>query len=595
VGVTGVVSGNSGNDTLNYAAYSVANPVTVNLQGGTATNLGGLASIETLVGGAGSDTLIGQNNPNTWTIPSNNAGSVDGFAFTSVENLTGGSNTDTFALADGVGVSGVINGSGNTDVIDYTAYTSAVSVNLQTGIATNVAGGISSLESVLGTATGTTLTGPNTPNSWVITGTNAGTLNGAAFRNVSNPVGGTDVDSFTFVADGSISGTTNGGGGSDRIAGANQANTWTISTTNAGNLNGNSFTNIENLDGGPDADSFSFANGAGVAGTVDGNGGTDTLDYSAYASGNPVTLDLQNSTATSIGGIDDIEAFIGGAGSDTLIGPDSANTWNLTAANFGTVAGVAFFWVENLTGGATADRFVLATGVGVSGIITGGRGHDTLDYTARSTPVTVNLWMGTATGTRGVTSIETVIGGAGNDSLSGSSGNDALLGGAGNDTLSGGLGDDLLQGGSGIDRLVEAGDRSFTLTNISLLGLGSDVLTSLEQAMLTGGLSNNSLNAALFTGRVTLNGGAGHDLLRGGSHHDNLLAGTGNDTVRGGNGNDTIRGSTGNDRLYGDAGNDQIWAESGNDLLFAGLGLDTLDGGAGTDSASGGRVRRNIP
>ena len=61
---------------------------------------------------------------------------------------------------------------------------------------------------------------------------------------------------------------------------------------------------------------------------------------------------------------------------------------------------------------------------------------------------------GDATGDR-LTSIENLVGSAGNDTLSGGSDNTANMidGGAGNDRISGGKGDDTLSGGLGKDRL----------------------------------------------------------------------------------------------------------------------------------------------
>ena len=48
----------------------------------------------------------------------------------------------------------------------------------------------------------------------------------------------------------------------------------------------------------------------------------------------------------------------------------------------------------------------------------------------------------------------TLMGGAGNDSLTGEGGDDMLYGGAGNDDLMGGAGNDTLDGGDGMDVLT---------------------------------------------------------------------------------------------------------------------------------------------
>ena len=70
----------------------------------------------------------------------------------------------------------------------------------------------------------------------------------------------------------------------------------------------------------------------------------------------------------------------------------------------------------------------------------------------------VNLGAGTGAGgiAQGDTlvSIESVYGGAGNDSLAGSGGADVLLGNAGNDVLMGAGGRDALAGGAGADRFT---------------------------------------------------------------------------------------------------------------------------------------------
>lgn len=66
-----------------------------------------------------------------------------------------------------------------------------------------------------------------------------------------------------------------------------------------------------------------------------------------------------------------------------------------------------------------------------------------------------------------------------------------------------------------------------------------DTLSQIEQANLTGGNSNNKLDASTFTlGAVTLNGGLGNDTLIGGSSDDFLIGGNGSDLLTSGNGAD---------------------------------------------------------
>jgi hypothetical protein len=67
--------------------------------------------------------------------------------------------------------------------------------------------------------------------------------------------------------------------------------------------------------------------------------------------------------------------FDGGAGDDTLVGPALDVTWQVTAPDAGSVAGLAFLRVESLVGAAdNEDSFVLAQGGSLGGAIAGGAG-----------------------------------------------------------------------------------------------------------------------------------------------------------------------------------------------------------------------------
>src|SRR5204863_291750 len=147
-----------------------------------------------------------------------------------------------------------------------------------------------------------TLTGANVANTWSITGSNAGTLTGAGsnvFTNIDNLVGNTTTDSFVLGASGNISGLINGAGGADTLTGANVANTWSITGSNAGTLTsaGSSvFTNIDNLVGNTTTDTFAPRPSSNISGTIDGS-----------------------------------------RGANTLTGANVANTWSITGSNAGTL------------------------------------------------------------------------------------------------------------------------------------------------------------------------------------------------------------------------------------------------------------------
>jgi len=198
---------------------------------------------------------------------------------------------------------------------------------------------------------------------------------------------------------------------------------------------------------------------------------------------------------------------------------------------------------------------------------------------------------------------DTLEGESGSDVLSGGEGDDVLMGGAGADRLAGGPGadwldggdgdgdtlladggDDTLDGGAGTDLIEAAGDVDFTLTDVSLVGLGNDVLTGVEEVRITAGASANLLDATLFSGQATLIGAGGEDTLRGGSGADVLIGNAGKDTLEGGGGDDRLLGGRDADRLDGGVGNDFLKGQGGSlDSLIGGSGDDTLDGGPGND------------
>src|SRR5262249_30187415 len=128
--VTGKINGGTGTgtDTLDYSAWSSA--VTVNVQSQTATAVGGFSSLEKLVGGRTTgDHLIGANAATTWQITNSNAGKVGALAFSAFENLVGGSSPDVFKFSNGKALSGSLNGGAGSNTLDYSAYTTGVTVN----------------------------------------------------------------------------------------------------------------------------------------------------------------------------------------------------------------------------------------------------------------------------------------------------------------------------------------------------------------------------------------------------------------------------------------------------------------------------------
>ncbi len=169
-------------------------------------------------------------------------------------------------------------------------------------------------------------------------------------------------------------------------------------------------------------------------------------------------------------------------------------------------------------------------------------------------------------------------GGEGNDTLLGGTQNDTLHGDAGNDSLDGGAGNDALFGGEGNDTLLGGGFND-TLDG----GNGDDSLDGGQQDdLLYGGAGNDTLEGGV--GNDTIFGGADNDLINGGRGADSVDGGTGDDTITGGTGNDTLLGGDGNDNIRGNEDNDNINGGAGNDTIVGGRDADILTGGAGSDS-----------
>src|SRR5262249_10051592 len=125
----------------------------------------------------------------------------------------------------------------------------------------------------------------------------------------------------------------------------------------------------------------------------------------------------------------------GGPGQDTLITQDLPKTWSLTALDEGSISGTSlggitrftFSSIENLVGGSLGDDIQLGPGSGVSGVLDGGAGDDSLTFEDFGSAVQVTLNGSDDHGFRGTA---TALGG-------GFLGIDRLIGGGAADTLIG--------------------------------------------------------------------------------------------------------------------------------------------------------------
>ncbi len=495
-----ILRGGAGIDTYNLAATAAA--ATVNLTTGTST------SAET-----GSDTLQGIEN----VVGSQGGDTITDGAGTNL--LTGGGGADTFIMTND-GARDTVDGAGGSNTVDYSANTTGINVALNgatqvqvlgTGTAGSTTDLISNIANVIGGSGADTLTGDGAANTLVGNGGND-TLSGGAGADVLQ--GGAGADTLTGgagadVVDGgagndTLLATANdgndtliGGGGTDlySLAGTSAAanvnlttNTSTSAQTGSDTLQG-----IENITGSSGGDTITDGAGSNVltggAGadtfvmtndnaqdTVNGLGGTNTVDYSSATANLTVTLSNgavvggSGTTAATSDIINNINNFTGGSGSDTITGN---NNGNVLVGNGGNDTITGGGGADNMQGGAGDDMLMASGG---NDVINGGTGTDTYNLSATTADATVNLATGTAssaqTGNDTLVAVENVIGGGGNDTITGDGANNVLTGNAGNDTLSGAGGNDTLDGGAGTDTL-NGGAGNDTLTG----GLGQDILT----------------------------------------------------------------------------------------------------------------------
>ena len=230
---------------------------------------------------------------------------------------------------------------------------------------------------------------------------------------------GSGNDTVTASAIPALPVTVNGGGGSDILVGPNATITWNVSGANSGNIGNLTFAAVESLTGGTGNDTFKFTGAGSLSGAVNGGAGpgVNELDLSAYTT--PVTFKLAAGTATGTGGFVNIQTIGGNNTNATLVGPNAPSTWNVTGTNAGNVAGVTFSGFRNLTGGTGNDVFKLSNGAGISGTLDGGGGSNTVNESAYTTPVALNLSAGTLTGTAEFANLVAFVAGTASNTITG--------------------------------------------------------------------------------------------------------------------------------------------------------------------------------
>ncbi len=472
-------NGGAGTDTVAYVSIGAASinrttgvtatlptlgapPTTTNGQTGENDSIA--SDVEGLVGTNFSDTLTGNDGPNTiaGTAPPGTPG-VDAPTFTGTDTINGLGGDDTLATVgngtanggDGndtlvggsdrgttttlngdAGNDNLVSGLGNDDVnggagTDFLVYASVKQVGITRGsegvtaaladpgqTAKGGENGTSEsdtvhddIENLVGSGGNDTLTGNGADNT-IAGAAPAGTPGvdpGPAGTDTINGLGGND----TLLA--GDDGTVNGGEGNDTLVGGNGATTL---NGDAGDDRLVSGTGNDTLSGGAGTDFAVYASVAqagirrttGVTATL-ANPGTTTTNNGAKGSTESDTIDST------------VENLVGSNGDDTLTGNDGPNT------------------------------IVGAVPPGTAGADPGPPGNDTLN---------------------GAGGNDVLLGSTGNDTLNGGPGIDVLVAGAGNDTLTGDADIDTFDAGAGDDRILARDGNPETIT----CGAGVDTVTA---------------------------------------------------------------------------------------------------------------------
>jgi hypothetical protein len=359
---TGVVTDctATGGDWVDYSGSAAAVNVNLATTNATGEGLDTVTAVENIIGSTLGDTLTGD----------------------------GGNNV----ITPGLGDDKVDGGAGTDDRVDYSDATAAVTVDFSTNAATGGSGNdtLTSIENADGSDFDDTFIDQTDQDNVVCAGGGNDAFDQGASS--TDPVGDLlagegGTDTLNYGARTSDLLVTLNGAGITGCGGAAPANGVFSGETNEFDC----LLTTENANLGTGDDSFTgneFNNivlPGGGQNVLDGNGGSDTLDYSNYTAG--VVVNMAGG-ATAGDSATDFENAIGSDFKDNITGNDLSNTLKSGKGN------------DNVKGGGGDDT---VRGAGGKDILRGGTGDDDL------------------------------YGGAGNDQLNGGGGTDFCNGGPGKD------------------------------------------------------------------------------------------------------------------------------------------------------------------
>jgi Ca2+-binding RTX toxin-like protein len=254
---------------------------------------------------------------------------------------------------------------------------------------------------------------------------------------------------------------------------------------------------------------------------IHGGDGVDVVDYSVRTAALTITVGAGSADDGEQGEGDTIEADVenvtGGSGNDTIDASAASLVQHTLVGGLGNDVLIGSDLDDHLYGGAGNDTLqggsgndILEGGDG-NDILQGGAGDDTIkggglncptavpagcvaatpanigintvDYSERSSAVTVDLSVAGGNGESGendtLSDIRCIRGGKGDDTLTGDANDNIIWGGDGNDTIKGGDGNDALYGEAGDDDIAGEGGNDYLSG-----GPGADTLSGGDGADL---------------------------------------------------------------------------------------------------------------
>ena len=486
IDLVSLASGNSPalfdlSSSINIENLSYSGSLSASLYGNTLNNsIRGGSGNNFLQGNGGSDTLdASASSGNNTLIGSSNAAS----------SLIGGTGSNSFYLYNAA----------DTFIAQDGSQNSIFSVSQKIDLSS--AKGSYNTISYLGTGGGVNLTSNSLGGTKII----AGKASGATLGDGGATIGDTLIGSSTGA---NLFNVTSPGLRKDSIVGGTGTDTLRL-TTKSTNLTDNAFTGVSSVEV-LQLTSNSLvslgvkASAAGISTIIAGTG-SDTINTSAFtsrglvidASGNSSNHYYTGSTLNDL-----IKLQSAALASSTIAGGDGVDTLQVVTSgvnltSFGS--NITGLEVLSLTGGGNK---VSGFASGTTLVAAGTAGGDTIDASGSSTSLRIDASKASSGETLVASSSvsTTLIGGAGNDSLSVNSlqlSGDSILGGAGTDTLlistnASNLADVAFAGVSSVEVLQ--------LTSNSSLSLGSNASSAGISTVVAGSLSD-TINASAFTSR----------------------------------------------------------------------------------------------